>query len=254
MARLELPHAGQHTPQQVQRFEARDHHRYPAGRDPLAQFVGAHHRADMASSQEALHRGRGGGVRLGGQQGLHGRRHPHVGREDREVGQALGQGAAGQQGRGRRRGLEPHRQHHHLPPGVGAGQLQGLDGGGDQAHIGAGGPGGEQARPAAAGHPQHVAVGAEDHLRPPGQGLGCIQGGGRGHTHRAAGAMDQAQAGGQQLIEAPAQDRVGLATAHLHQGPGPGGDGGKFGRQLGHSRRNRVRDPRGCGLGGDRRC
>ena len=50
-------------------------------------------------------------------------------------------------------------------------------------------------------------------------------------AHRAAGAVDEPQAGGQQLVEAPAHDGVGLAAADLHQGPGAGGDGRQLGRQ-----------------------
>ena len=160
-----------------------------------------------------------------------------MGREDGEVGDPEGQGLAGEQRRGRRGGLEAHGQKHHLPLGMGTGDLQGLQRRRDQPHIGAGGAGLEQACAAATGHPQHVAVGGEDHPRLQGQGDGGIEAVGRGDAHRTARAMDQMQIGGQQLIEPPAQDCVGLAATHLHQGPGTGGGRGELRGQRLHGRR-----------------
>ena len=145
----------------------------------------------MARRQESLHgaeRVRRAGVGL--EQSLHGGRHPDMGREQGEVGKALGPHSKGQHGRGGSGGFEAHGQEDHLAIGMGAGDGQGLQRGGEQPHIRPLGPQGEQAGGRAARHPQHVAVGAEDHPGAPGQGQGGIDRGGGGDTHRAARAMD----------------------------------------------------------------
>ena len=164
-----------------------------------------------------------------------------MGAEDREVGDRQGPCLAGQQGGGRRRGFEAHRQEDHLPIGVGAGQRDRLLRGGEQLHRPTGGPHPQQIVAGhTSGHPQHVAVGGQDHLGPAGQGQGGIDGGGGRDAHRTAGPMEQLQAGRQQLVEAPAHDRVGLAAADLHHRPGAGGDR----RQLGRQRRHLLRHAR----------
>jgi hypothetical protein len=221
LARLQLAHAGQQARHQLLGRKAGDHHRHlEAGAEGL-QLRQPHHRAHMARRQKALH-----AVGRLGQDRRHRRRHAHVGHQQREIGQAQRQGLAGQQGGGRRRGLEPHRQEHHLALGVLLGQADRLQGGGEQAHVAAAGPHAQQVVAAgAAGHPQHVAVGAEDHLGAAGQLQGRIDGGRRRHAHRAAGPVDQPQPRRQQLVQPPAHDRVGLAAAHLHQRPGAGHTG-----------------------------
>ena len=202
----------------------------------------------MARRQEAIDATRRqrpglGPIREGvGQDRLHRRHHAHVGGQDREVGDRQGPRLPGQQGGSRRGGFKPHRQKHHLPLGVGAGQGDRLLGRREQLHVPPGGPHPQQVVAGqAAGNAQHVAVGGQDHLGPARQGQGRIDGGCGGDAHRTAGAMEQLQAGRQQLIEAPAHDRVGLAAAHLHHGPGAGGDRRQLSRQRRHLRRTARR-------------
>jgi hypothetical protein len=158
-----------------------------------------------------------------------------VGQQQRQIGHPGGQRLAGQQGGGRGGGLKAHRQHHHLAIGMGSGQGQGLQRGGEQTHITAGGTHPQQVVAAAAArHPQHVAVRTKHHVGPEGQLQGAVD---RGHgrdAHRTARTMDQLQARRQQLVEAGAHDRVGLAAADLHQGPGAGDTAGQRRRQRRH--------------------
>ena len=72
----------------------------------------------------------------------------------------------------------------------------------------------------AAGHPQHVAERTEDHLGAGGDVEGPVDDLQRGDAHRAPGPVDELDGVGQELVDAVADDRVGLAAAHLHDRPG----------------------------------
>ena len=218
-------HQLQQARHHIGRPKARHHHRHPLACHQLAELGGAHHRSHVAGRQKALHL-------VGGilQQRLHRRRHPHMGQQHAEIGQPQLPRLAQQQGRGRCRGFKTHRQKHHLALRARLGQGDGLQGRSEQAHIAAGGPHAEQIGACgAAWHPQHVAVGAEDHLRPGRQLQGPIDELSRSHTHRTAGPMDQPQPWRQQLVEPPAQDGVGLPATHLHHRPGAAGAGSQLG-------------------------
>ena len=137
-----------------------------------------------------------------------------------QVGDALGDGLDRQQRRGGGGGFEAHRQKHHAAIGMVAGDGQHVEWCVDDPHRTAAGPHAEQVAAIAAGHTQHVAVGAEDHLRLAGEGDRPIELFRGGDTYRAAGAVDEADLRWQQPVDAMAQQRVGLAAAHLHQRPG----------------------------------
>jgi len=224
-AGLELAHAGQHAGHQLQRLEAAHHHRHPPAGHQLLQLGGAQHTADMPGRQEPLHP-----VAGFGQDRRHRWAHPHMGIQQRQVGDPQRQGLARQQCRGRGRGLEAHRQKHHLALGVPAGQRQGLQRFGEQPHVAAGGPHRQQRLGTFSRHPQHVAIGAENQLRPQRQPQRLLDRGSGRDAHRAAGPVDQSQPLRQQLIEAPAHDRVGLPAADLHQRPGAACDRCQLGR------------------------
>lgn len=66
------------------------------------------------------------------------------------------------------------------------------------------------------GDAKHVAERREDHavaLRDRVRAVDRLE---RGHAHRAARAMDELDLGREHLVEAVAQDRVGLTAADLH--------------------------------------
>ncbi len=116
-------------------------------------------------------------------------------------------------------------------PGILLGQADGVHGRVDDPHVAPFRLHREEVL-GRARHPQHVAEGAEDHLRPRGDGHGLVDHLHRRDAHRAARAMDQGDLGRQHFIQPEAHDGVGLPAADLHDVPGPGRDPGDGRRQL----------------------
>ena len=78
-------------------------------------------------------------------------------------------------------------------------------------------------------HAHQIAIGAERDLRPLGKADRVVDAGDRQHADRAAGPVDHADIGGQQVFQAVARDRVRVPAAELHEiiiaiGRGLGGD------------------------------
>jgi hypothetical protein len=73
-----------------------------------------------------------------------------------------------------------------------------------------------------AGHAQHIAKRAEDHVGLGGDRQSAVDLLQRGDAHRAAGAVHQLDLGRQQLVEAVAHNGVGLPAADFHQHPRAG--------------------------------
>ena len=101
------------------------------------------------------------------------------------------------------------------------GEAQRVEGRVDDAHVAAARLHLEQVV-VRARHAQHVAEGAEDHVRPGGDGDRAVDHLERRDADRAAGAVHEAHRRRQQLVHAELQDGVGLAAADLHERPGPG--------------------------------
>ena len=151
----------------------------------------AHHGADVARRQQALH------LAVGGvQHRVQHRGHPHVAHQQGQVGDSLQQGSPGQQGRCGSRGFEANGQEHHQPIGMVLGHGENVEGAVHHAHIAALGPHRQQVAALAARYPQHVAEGAEDHLGPCRQLQGLVDPLAGGNAHGTAGAVDEANVGG----------------------------------------------------------
>ncbi len=215
-ARLELPDQHVDGLEQVHGLEARHHdgHLVLLGQGHVLRR--AHDAAHVARGDEAVHPPLGRG-----QHRFQGRGHQDVGDQDGVVLQPPSPGLEDRHGVGRCRGLEAHREEHHLPAGVLLGDLQAVQGRVDDPHVPTPALHAEEVR-GRARDPQHVAEGAEDHLRTLGDGHGLVDELDGRDADRAAGTMDEVDLRGQQLIEAEADDAVGLAPADLHEAPGAG--------------------------------
>ncbi len=159
-ALFELSHGHPDALQDVQRLEARDHDRDPVLVGQGLVLVPAHHRADVAGRQEALHP-----VRGILEDGDHGRRHGHVGHEDAEVLDPELPRPPHRHGIGRRRRLESNGEEDDLLVGICSRQLDRVERGVDDADLAA--PGAHLKQVALASrYPKHVAEGGEDHVGP----------------------------------------------------------------------------------------
>ena len=85
------------------------------------------------------------------------------------------------------------------------------------AHVRALRPRLEQAAAARGGHAQHVAIADESDIGPARQFDGRIEPRHREHAHRAARAVNQAHVARQQILDAVAENGMGVAAAKLHQ-------------------------------------
>ena len=217
-ALVELAHQHQDRLQNIDRLEAGDGDRFAVFLGEKLIRLTADHDRDMRRPEEAVdldgaelaHRRRleDGRDRRGGE---------HVIAEHREIRQALlGGGLDRQRGR-RRRGLETDGEEDDLALRVGFGELHRVERGIDHADVGAVGPGFHQALPLGAGHAQHVGVGSEDDAVALGEADRHVEPAGGQHADRTAGAMHHLDIGGQQILDAIAEDGMGVAAAELHQ-------------------------------------
>ena len=196
--------------QQIERFETGNGDRLAVM--PGNEIVGprADHHADMAGPDKSVQ--------------------PQVGRiedrldrwndrdviaEQREVACPLGTRLDQRHRRARHRGFEAEAEEHHLPLRVLAGQRQRVQRRIDHPHVGALGLRLQQAL-ARSRHAHGVAEGGEDHLRSLRQRHAVIDAPHRQHADRAAWAVHVFHRVRQHLLDAVAEDRVGVATAHFH--------------------------------------
>ena len=171
-------------------------------------------------------------TRLAGEleHGAHGRRHQHVRNQHREVLQAQLRRLHDRHRVGRGGGLEADGEEHDLPLGFFAGQGHGVHRRVDDPHVAPFRLDREQVL-LRAGHAQHVAERAEDHLRPGGDGHGPVDHLDRRDAHRAARAVDQRDFPRQHLVEREANDGMRLPAADFHDVPRPRGGGADGGGQ-----------------------
>ena len=123
---------------------------------------------------------------------------------------------------GRRGGLEPDPEEHHLLVRVVGGHPGGVERRVHDANVASAGTNPEQVA-TAAGNPQHVAERAEDDVVARRDLEGAVDHLQRGDADRAARAVDEFHGSAQQLVDAVADDRMGLPATHFHDRPGPGG-------------------------------
>ena len=116
---------------------------------------------------------------------------------------------------------KPDGQKDDLPLRMGAGQVESVERGIDDPDIAAPAPHVEQIF-VAAGYPEHVAEGGEDHIGPACDRHGTVKGLQRGDAHRAARAMHKLDQVGQGAIDAELHQVVRLSAAYFHERPGPG--------------------------------
>ena len=131
---------------------------------------------------------------------------------------------------GGRGGFETDGEEDHLAIGILARDRDGVHRGVGDAHVAAFGLDAEKiAR--GAGDAEHVAVGDQDHAGHGGDGDGLVDDFERRDADRAAGSVNQFELRRQQLVDAVAHERVGLAAADFHQDPGARDGGGDFGNK-----------------------
>src|ERR1019366_4444440 len=128
-------------------------------------------------------------------------------------------------------GLKPDAEEDHFSSRVLLRQLHRIQRRIDHPHPPAGGLEGEQIGRAAR-HAEHVAERAEDHFGPGGDLQRFVDEFNGRDTDRAAGAVNERNLLGQQLVDAELDDGVGLAAAHFHEGPGPRRDARYLPRKL----------------------
>src|SRR5664279_2029465 len=206
LAGFQLPHGQPDALQDVQRLESGHHDRHLVLLRQRRVLRRAHHAADVTGGQKCLYP-----AGLGLHDGRDRRRHQHVGHQQREVGDPEPLGLVHGHRVRRCGGLEPDAEEDDLPVRVLLRDLQRVQRGVDDADVAAVTLDPEQVL-AAAGHPQHVPEGAEDHPRRSGDRQRPIDDLQRGHAHRTARAVDHFDLVGQQLVDAVPDDRVGLPS------------------------------------------
>ena len=208
-----MAHGHQRTLQQVERLKAGDRDGHTeAGAEGLVLAI-AHDSAYVAGAEERLHAVLG---RL--EDEGDGRRDQRVRHQNRNVVDAFEPRAMHQHGVRRGGGLEADGEEDDLALGMGARDLEAVERRIDDAYVGALRLEGEQVA-GRTGHAQHVAEGAEDHIRTGGDGVRLVDGLERGDADRAAGAVHQLDAFRQHAVKAVADDGVRLAAADLHDHP-----------------------------------
>ncbi len=200
-----------HRRQDVQRLESRDHHRFSVhlGDEPIRP--NPHHRGHVARPEEPRQPQVG---RL--QNGLDRRNDRDVVAEHAEVLHAERTRPDQRDRGGRRRGLEPDREENDLAVGVVDGDLERVERGVHESHVGAAGVGLDQVslRPR---HPHHVAERREDDAGLLGQPHRVVHPAHRDHAHRTAGSVHQLDGFGQQVLDSVPVDGVRVTAAHLHE-------------------------------------
>ena len=149
------------------------------------------------------------------------RRHQHVRHQHAEIRQPPPLRLPDGHGVRRRGRLEPDREEDDLAVGVGRGKIHGVERRIDDPDVAPLRLELQQVAPRA-GYAQHVAKRAENDVRPRGDGVRPIDHLERRHADRAARPVNQLDARRNDPIEPVFDDRVRLAAAYFHDGPGPG--------------------------------
>ena len=184
-ALLQLPHRQQDAFQQIERLEAGDHDRHVVARGDRLVLAPAHHRADMPGPRNPCTRFTGDcrmPVIAGGTSTCD--------TSTRKVAQALRLRLQYRHRIGRRRGLEADREEHHLPIRVLAARSSGSPSASRRSYVSAGRPHLKQIA-VRAGHAQHVAERAEDHVGAPRDGMRAVDHLQRRHAYRTPRPVHQ---------------------------------------------------------------
>ena len=174
--------------------------------------------AYVPSRQKALHL-----IVSGTQERLDRRRHKHMVYQQREICDPLSRGLRHGQRCGGRSRLEPDGKKYNLAAGCCPRKFQRVKRGINHAHVSPARFGGEQTA-RMTGYPQHVAKRTENHAGNTGDGNGGIDHLGRRDANRATRTVQQRDARRQKLVNAVTHNRMRLATADFHDGPGLRGD------------------------------
>ena len=149
---------------------------------------------------------------------LDGRRDQHLADEHGEVGQTTSTRLVDGHGVGRRRRLETDGEEDDLTVGLGFGDVDRIERRVHDPDVGSAGPCRVEIA-VRSGYPQHVTERAEDDVGSSRQLQAPVDRLERGHTDRAAGAVNELDLGRQELVDAVTDDRVGLPAADLHDRP-----------------------------------
>ena len=114
--------------------------------------------------------------------------------------------------------FEPYREEHDFLVRILPGELQRVERRVDDPHRSATRPHLQEIA-VAAGNPQHVAEGREDHVRPRCQRERLVDLLERRHADGTSGTVYHLHGVAQQFVQALLDDRVGLAAAHFHEHP-----------------------------------
>ncbi|OPZ83305.1 MAG: hypothetical protein BWY76_02334 [bacterium ADurb.Bin429] len=220
-ALFKLAHRHGDALQQVQRLKAGNDDGHAELLCQRFILIHTHHRADMPGGEEAVH-----AVARRGEQRSDGRRHEHVGHEQRKVRHPQRFRPRHRQRVGGGGRFKAHREEDHLAIGMLPREGKGIQRRVDDAHVAAVGFHREEVFRRAR-HAQHVAVGAEDDLRARGDFHRFVNEFHRRHAHRAAGAVHQRDRRRQQRIYAELDDGVRLPPADFHDRPRAGDQPGQ---------------------------
>ena len=182
-------------------------------------WSGALDGADVAGGQKSI----GGVGRIGADVAQDGG-HQKLRDEQGDIALAALARQISEHGVGGRGGFKTNGEMHHLFFRLLAGEVQGLQRGGDHADIRAAGLGGEEVAVGGRRYAEQIAEGGDDGSRLARDGDGVVEVITGGDAHRAAGAVEQMDVRRQQRVQRVAQNGVGLATADFHDARGPPGD------------------------------
>ena len=169
----------------------------------------------MRGAEETVDLGR---FRASGlQDGADGGRCEHVIAEDGEIAEPLSLGLRDGDGRRRRRGLEADGEEHDFARRIVIRGLQHILNRVDHADIGPGGSGADQRMLLRARHAHHVAIGTKDDAVRFGEFDGIVEPPDRQNADGTARPVDEMHVGRHQVLDAMAEDGMGVPAAEFHE-------------------------------------
>ncbi len=222
--RFKLDNGATNSIEEVEGFETGDHQRHA---EPFGQgriFPVAHDAAYVPRQQKCLHL-----IAWSRQNGLDRRGHQDVRNQHGKILQSAPFRQVDAHGVRRRGSFKSNPEEDDLLVGKLHGQLYGVQGGVDDAHVAATTLHLEEIA-LGTRNAQHIAKAAENDSRLCGDGQRLVNEFERRDADRASGPVDHFDAGGQHLVDPILDDGVGLAAADFHDLPRLCGDLGDFAR------------------------